>query len=352
MAAPVGICLHSPSPETPADKIECFEFERVEKITGATRFFLENGRSVVITTYKARGVVLYPQQGGNPANYLADYEAKARGIPSTRRFLNPWILKIRGSVADRINQAEERAKLPSITLPDGIVLKGCKVTLIEGDLISVTHADGIKKIWLTNLSEESKESLGLKHLLEIDKKHWDLLQRAQGSRNPEEAAKVYRQLAERGYAKAQYELGNAYMSGNGVPEDPVEAVRLLKMATDQGHIQAQSCLSYAYQYEPVVRDLEESFRLALDCAERNWMYASEVAEHYKDGVGVPRNVVLAFMWYDIENEISPGSSFSTPARMAELSGEMTISEVTNARDMSRAYQIKIGFRPKALVPSR
>jgi hypothetical protein len=101
-AAPVGICLHAYSPEAPADKIECFEFERVERVASDYRFFLGAAKSAMVTGYRFRGAIPY-NPGLTPGNPEFDkllklYEETARATPSTRRFLNPKILAMRGQV--------------------------------------------------------------------------------------------------------------------------------------------------------------------------------------------------------------------------------------------------------------
>ena len=49
-------------------------------------------------------------------------------------------------------------------------------------------------------------------------------------------------LAARGEANAQNNLGNCYQHGTGVDKDEKEAVRLYKLAADQGDAQAISNL--------------------------------------------------------------------------------------------------------------
>jgi len=165
MAAPVGICLHAYSPEAPAEKIECFEFEKIEKTQSGKRFFLPNGKTVIVTDYRNRGVVLYPAGlTGSPeslATLLATYETHSRQTPSTRPFLNAWILKLRNNQAEAAKQAENLAAMPSVALPDGTVLEGCKATRIVDDVVYLTHSYGTKKIKLADLSEASQKALKL-----------------------------------------------------------------------------------------------------------------------------------------------------------------------------------------------
>ena len=54
------------------------------------------------------------------------------------------------------------------------------------------------------------------------------------------------QLAEQGYAKAQYNLGAMYYNGRGVRQDYAEAVRWYRKAAEQGVAKAQYNLGAMY----------------------------------------------------------------------------------------------------------
>jgi hypothetical protein len=58
------------------------------------------------------------------------------------------------------------------------------------------------------------------------------------------AASWYRQAADRGLAKAQYDLGYMYYHGQGVPQDLAEADRWYHKAADQGYKDAQRALGF------------------------------------------------------------------------------------------------------------
>jgi TPR repeat protein len=54
--------------------------------------------------------------------------------------------------------------------------------------------------------------------------------------NPSAAVAMYRKAAERGFAKAQTNLGLAFASGTGVQRDVVQALVWLQLASDQGEV--------------------------------------------------------------------------------------------------------------------
>jgi TPR repeat protein/formylglycine-generating enzyme required for sulfatase activity len=162
-AAPVGICLHAYSPEAPAEKIECFEFEKVERAGPDYRFFPSGGRSVVVTAYRFRGTIPYrPALAPTHPEFeklLKLYEETARATPSTRPYLNPKILAMRGQAAGVAKQAESVAALPSITVADGSKLVGCTMSKIEDGFVSIRHQDGISKVSLKELDAAEKKGL-------------------------------------------------------------------------------------------------------------------------------------------------------------------------------------------------
>lgn len=162
-AAPVGICLHSDGQQAPASKIECFEFERTERVSSGTRFFLTNGKSVLVSDYRNRGVVMYPGVAGyggdSLAKLLETYETHATQISSTRPYLNPYILKLRAAFVASSKQSEELSKLPNISLPDGTVLNGCRASKRDETTVSIIHVDGISKVAIADLTEKMKKDL-------------------------------------------------------------------------------------------------------------------------------------------------------------------------------------------------
>lgn len=61
--------------------------------------------------------------------------------------------------------------------------------------------------------------------------------------NFSEAIKCYKKAAEKGYAEAQYLLGDCYKNGLWVEQDSTEAVKWFRKAAGQGYEAAQDKLS-------------------------------------------------------------------------------------------------------------
>ncbi len=73
------------------------------------------------------------------------------------------------------------------------------------------------------------------------------------------ALKEIRPLAEQGDASAQFNLGQMYRSGRGVPQDYNEAVRWYRRAAEQGQAEAQFGLGVLYRTgEGVPQDYVEA----------------------------------------------------------------------------------------------
>ena len=84
------------------------------------------------------------------------------------------------------------------------------------------------------------------------------------SKDPIEAARLYRAAAEHGNDTAQYLLAAAYEDGIGVSADLSEAARYYTMAAEKGHGGAQHCLALLYwKGRGVKRDRRAAMRWAL-----------------------------------------------------------------------------------------
>jgi len=113
------------------------------------------------------------------------------------------------------------------------------------------------------------------------------------------ATRLWRALAEQGNALAQYSLGLAYVSGEGVPKNDAEAAKWLRNSADQGNANAQYSLAGLYERgEGVVQDRVEALKWYRRAAEQG------NANHqliiglilYKSGERSPQDYVEAAKW--------------------------------------------------------
>ena len=96
-------------------------------------------------------------------------------------------------------------------------------------------------------------------------------------RDDNEAARWYQKAAEQGHAVAQYNLGNRFASGRGVPQNNAEAMEWYRMAAEQGYNKAQSKLDMlrndieaAGRYLNAAKkgDSEAQFRLVVSARQK------------------------------------------------------------------------------------
>jgi TPR repeat protein len=136
-----------------------------------------------------------------------------------------------------------------------------------------------------------------------------------------------RRAAEQGNAEAQFWLGAFYEQGRIGTTDYREAFRWFRKAAEQGHQDAQFCLGQMY---------EDGEFVSQNCALAAKWYR-KAAEHvpnlggagegrnnlgnlYLSGLGVPKNYVLAYMWFalaSVDTDLKEAASHMTPAQVAQ-----------------------------------
>jgi TPR repeat protein len=106
-----------------------------------------------------------------------------------------------------------------------------------------------------------------------------------------EAARLFRLVADQGYAEAQNNLAICYAKGEGVPQNPSEAARYIRLAADQGHAQAQFNLALCYaKGEGVPQNLGEAARYYRLAADQGLARAQcDYAQLCSHGQGVPQD---------------------------------------------------------------
>jgi len=109
------------------------------------------------------------------------------------------------------------------------------------------------------------------------------------------------ELAEKGDAVAQYNLGVMYDNGRGVPENEALAVKWYRKAADQGDAYAQFNLGVMYSNgEGVPENDAEAvkwYRKAADQGDADAQY--NLGIKYYEGGGVPENNIRAYVWWSM-----------------------------------------------------
>ena len=191
--------------------------------------------------------------------------------------------------------------------------------------------------------------------------------------------------AEQGDAEAQIRVGNSYWFGSsGFPQDYEKAAYWLRLAAEQGNVEARDDLGSLYgslgfkydQGEDVEQDdemavywfkraaelgnatsafvlyvnysmgkgVEEDDEMAMQWLRKaaepgNALSLRLLAGMYEKGRGVPRNYVYAYMWMDIASD---DDGFEGEGRRAleEFEKEMTPSQIQKAKELARACKRK------------
>tara|TARA_R110002111_G_scaffold76736_3_gene121454 strand:+ start:1369 stop:2091 length:723 start_codon:yes stop_codon:yes gene_type:complete len=115
-------------------------------------------------------------------------------------------------------------------------------------------------------------------------------------KDPALSIMYFKQSAERGHAKAQYNIGASYKLGDGLPQSNKDAKIWYEKAASQGYADAQVQLGLIY--------LDTEPRTALKWFQAAAMQGSTdgqflLASMYIRGEGVPQNQAEAYVWMSI-----------------------------------------------------
>lgn len=155
------------------------------------------------------------------------------------------------------------------------------------------HGDGIgtRKDWTRELSSYKKAAkkghagaqyeLAVRHIngtvsygLSITNGDVAAAQRAQNAKRQVNAAKLFTQSAEQGYAPAQYALGQAYLRGEGVTQNVDTGVEWLSKAGAQGMLEAQLELATVHRDRNTPEDLAKAIEWYAVAAAQGDTYAA------------------------------------------------------------------------------
>jgi hypothetical protein len=116
-----------------------------------------------------------------------------------------------------------------------------------------------------------------------------------------EAVRLFRLAADQGLSRAQHILGGCYDDGSGVDQDYAEAVRWYRLAANQGDACAQCRLGVCYDDGiGVDQDHAEAvrwYRLATNQGHADAQYNLGVC--YQHGTGVDQDHAEAVRWYQL-----------------------------------------------------
>lgn len=109
-----------------------------------------------------------------------------------------------------------------------------------------------------------------------------------------------RRNAEKGNAKAQFELGNRYKNGIGTEQNYAEAVKWFRKSAEQGNADAQCSMGIMYENGYGVRkDCKEAAKwYHLSAAQGQMVAQYNLGTFYQNGTGVVADSHEAFRWYE------------------------------------------------------
>ncbi len=149
-------------------------------------------------------------------------------------------------------------------------------------------------------------------------------------KNPTEAVRWYEKAAEQGLPDAQYNLAVSYRRGVGVKKDSLLAVRWYTAAAELGHPQAQGTLGVMYiNAEGVGADYEKAARWFTLAAKQNEIQAQYfLGNMYITGNGVPRDPNKAYFWLSVA--AAQGADQASP-KLRQLEKDMSKEQLARAR---------------------
>jgi hypothetical protein len=158
-----------------------------------------------------------------------------------------------------------------------------------------------------------------------------------------EAVKWLRKAAEQNDADAQTLLGTCYVDGQGVTKDYAEAVKWFREAAEQNNAVAQYNLGVGYASgQGVAKYYAEAVKWYRKAAEQNLAYAQyNLGICYAKGDGVAKDEVEAYKWW----LLAAGRGDKIAKKyMTPLENQMTREQIAEGQNLAR------NFKPR-LAPS-
>jgi TPR repeat protein len=158
------------------------------------------------------------------------------------------------------------------------------------------------------------------------------------------ALKLLRPLADQGNPGAQYNLGQMYRNGKGVPENPGEAIMWYRRAADQGDALAQYNLGVMYDGgRGVPKNSAEAlvwYRKAADQGDPRALYNLGVM--VENGQGMMPDSAQAYTWYTLAAFRFQNVDAQALARVLQsrdrVARKMTPEQLAAAQKMAREWR--------------
>jgi TPR repeat protein len=150
----------------------------------------------------------------------------------------------------------------------------------------------------------------------------------------------------KGFANADYKVGQMYLDGLGTAQDYEKSAHWLKkVANIKGNCYFEGCRTQRdaqyllatlyFKGSGVTQDYNEAFRLFKEAASRNHGMAQfAVGDMYYTGLGITKDVVAAHMWMSIA--VSNNTTKAEKVR-ATIAKQMTPSQIKKSQYLVEAW---------------
>jgi uncharacterized protein len=152
-----------------------------------------------------------------------------------------------------------------------------------------------------------------------------------------EAVRVWRIAGDQGSVDAQFFLGKMYTDGQGVAQNDTEASHWFRRAADQGDAVSQYSLGFNYANgRGVPRNEAEAVRWYRMAADQGLAGAQlNLGVMYANGRGVPQNHVEAYKWFALSAAQGNANAVTARDLVARL---MTPAQIAEAQRLAAAWQ--------------
>ena len=193
-----------------------------------------------------------------------------------------------------------------------------------------THVTGNISIPVDNLWSAPNELIALQQDIGLMYLNGDRLQK-----NPAEAERIFRMLAEDQHAEAENNLGALYAVGRGVERDRQAAEYWYRKAANHGNVGAQFNLAAMLASNPSSQaDANEAVRWYLQAAIQGHAGAqNNLGALYTTGQGLPKDLVQAYFWFSVASE---NGNKDAPDNLIATANEMSPAEIAAAKKLIRS----------------
>lgn len=160
-------------------------------------------------------------------------------------------------------------------------------------------------------------------------------QSAEYRRDYVKALRLYRLAAEQGHAEAAFSVANFYFIGRAVPQDYVEYEKWLKRAADLGS--ADAMLAFSFHYAISDRVEADKWRRLAEIKFRERAERGDSASQYMLSSIVVDNVEK-HMWLNICASGSGLMARQAALAREKLSNQMTAAQVAEAQKLAREWK--------------